>query len=49
MTIKELASAGVPPSEENAPPSKSDPAAEVVRESGSREDGEIVWKQIRWW
>jgi hypothetical protein len=41
MTSEELASTGVPPTGENAPSSTNDPAAEAIRDSGSREDGEI--------
>jgi hypothetical protein len=46
MTTEELVAAGVLPSEENVPPSTSNPTAEVVRESSSREDGEIIWDQF---
>jgi hypothetical protein len=36
MTTEELATVGVPPSEDNASASTSNLAAEVVRESASR-------------
>jgi hypothetical protein len=41
MTSEELATAGVPPTEENAPPSTGDLATKSIRDSGSHEDGEI--------
>jgi hypothetical protein len=41
MTSEELAAAGVPRIEENTPPSTNDPAVEAIRDSCSREDGEI--------
>jgi hypothetical protein len=41
MTSEELATAGVPPTEENAPPSKNDLIAEAIRDPGIHEDGEI--------
>jgi hypothetical protein len=41
MTSEELAAVGVPPIGETAPPSTNDPVAEAVRDSNSREDGEI--------
>jgi hypothetical protein len=44
MTSKELASAGVPLLEENAPSRTNDLAAETIHNSGSCEDGEI-WSE----
>jgi hypothetical protein len=41
MTSEELAVAGVPPSEENAPSRTNDSATETVHDSGSHKDGEI--------
>jgi hypothetical protein len=41
MTSEELAAAGVLPTEGNAPSSRNDPIAKTIRDSNSREDGEI--------
>jgi Na+/citrate or Na+/malate symporter len=41
MSSEELAAAGVPPTEGNAPSSTNDPAAKTIRDSSSCEDGEI--------
>jgi hypothetical protein len=41
MTAEELATAGLPPTSENIPPSVENPITETIQESRSREDGEI--------
>jgi hypothetical protein len=41
LTSEELATAGVPPTGESTPSRTDDPAAEVIRNSDSRKDGEI--------